>query len=59
MSLPSGSVTVSRTARVPRLSEYAWQLEAYKRALQAAGRKVREVGLLYVRRPSWARWGVE
>jgi ATP-dependent exoDNAse (exonuclease V) beta subunit len=42
--------------KVPGLSGYAWQLEAYRQALTASGSKVREVGLLYVRGPSWARW---
>jgi ATP-dependent exoDNAse (exonuclease V) beta subunit len=45
-----------RSVRVPGLSRYAWQLEAYRRALTSAGRQVREVGLVYVRGPSWARW---
>jgi len=41
---------------VPGLSTYAWQLEAYKTALEAAGRTVKETGLVYVRGPSWVRF---
>lgn len=41
---------------VPSLSTYCWQLEAYKTALEAAGRTVKETGLVYVRGPSWVRF---
>jgi hypothetical protein len=41
---------------VPGLSGYCWQLEAYKTALEAAGRTVKETGLVYVRGPSWVRF---
>ena len=42
--------------QVPHLSDYCWQLEAYKTALEAAGRTVKETGLVYVRGPSWVRF---
>ncbi|MGB0639032.1 MAG: UvrD-helicase domain-containing protein, partial [Myxococcota bacterium] len=41
---------------VPGLSNYCWQLEAYRTALEAAGRTVKETGLVYVRGPSWVRF---
>jgi ATP-dependent helicase/nuclease subunit A len=49
----------SRFARspgdIPNVEEHAPQLEAYRRMLEAGGYEVTEVGLLYVRRPSWVR----
>jgi ATP-dependent exoDNAse (exonuclease V) beta subunit len=41
---------------VPGISGYCWQLEAYKTALESAGRTVKETGLVYVRGPSWVRF---
>lgn len=43
---------------VPGFNDYALQLEAYRRLLTASGRRVDEVGLLYVRNPgpSWVRF---
>jgi hypothetical protein len=40
---------------IPGVESYAAQLEGYRRMLEAGGYHVREVGLLYVRGPSWAR----
>ena len=40
---------------VPGLEAYAAQLEAYRRVLTAAGYRVDEVGLVYVRGVSWVR----
>ncbi len=43
---------------IPGFNDYALQLEAYRRLLTASGRRVDEVGLLYVRNPgpSWVRF---
>lgn len=40
---------------IPGLEGYAAQLEAYRRVLTAAGYRVSEVGLVYVRGVSWVR----
>jgi ATP-dependent exoDNAse (exonuclease V) beta subunit len=40
---------------IPGVEGYAAQLEGYRRMLEASRYHVREVGLLYVRGPSWVR----
>jgi ATP-dependent helicase/nuclease subunit A len=40
---------------IPGVESYAAQLEGYRRMLEGAGYHVREVSLMYVRGPSWAR----
>jgi ATP-dependent exoDNAse (exonuclease V) beta subunit len=40
---------------IPGVREYAPQLEAYRRMLEAAGKRVVETGLVYVRGVSWVR----
>jgi ATP-dependent helicase/nuclease subunit A len=40
---------------IPGIREYAPQLEAYRRMLAAAGKRVVETGLVYVRGVSWVR----
>ncbi len=40
---------------IPGVESYAAQLEGYRRMLEASGYHVREVSLMYVRGPSWAR----
>jgi ATP-dependent exoDNAse (exonuclease V) beta subunit len=40
---------------IPGVREYAPQLEAYRRMLAAAGKRVVETGLVYVRGVSWVR----
>jgi len=40
---------------IPGVREYAPQLDAYRRMLEAAGRRVVETGLVYVRGVSWVR----
>ena len=52
----AGSRFATSTSEVPNLSSYAGQLDAYARALEGAGFRVSEVGLMYVRGPSWARF---
>jgi ATP-dependent helicase/nuclease subunit A len=48
----------AREGDIPGLEKYAAQLEAYRRVLTAAGYRVTEVGLVYVRGLSWARKSV-
>lgn len=43
-------------ADIPGLAAYAWQLHGYREALVVAGRRVRSLGLVYVRRPSMVLW---
>ncbi len=40
---------------IPGLDKYAVQLHAYRKILEGAGFRVRELGLVYVRGPSWVR----
>jgi ATP-dependent exoDNAse (exonuclease V) beta subunit len=40
---------------IPGVREYAPQLDAYRRMLEAAGKRVVETGLVYVRGVSWVR----
>jgi ATP-dependent exoDNAse (exonuclease V) beta subunit len=42
-------------SEIPGVESYAAQLEGYRRMLEASRYHVREVGLLYVRGPSWVR----
>ena len=39
-------------------TSYVVQLEAYRRILEAAGKRVAEVGLIYVRGLTWVRFGL-
>jgi hypothetical protein len=41
---------------IPGLREYAGQLDAYRKVLEAAGYRVIETGLVYVRGPAWVRF---
>ncbi len=54
----AGSRVAHGLQDIPGFNDYALQLEAYHRLLAATGRRVDEVGLLYVRSPgpSWVRF---
>ena len=41
---------------IPHFGDYALQLDAYRRVLEGAGKRVAEVGLLFVRGPTWVRF---
>jgi ATP-dependent helicase/nuclease subunit A len=48
---------IATTMEIPGLREYAGQLDAYRKVLEAAGYRVFETGLVYVRGPTWVRFG--
>ncbi|MGO9665659.1 MAG: UvrD-helicase domain-containing protein [Polyangia bacterium] len=50
----AGSKFATET-EIPGVESYAAQLEGYRRMLEAGRYHVREVGLMYVRGPSWVR----
>lgn len=55
----AGSKIATRAEEALARSEYLLQLNAYERLLRAAGYRVDEVGLLYVRGPTWVRIPLE
>jgi ATP-dependent exoDNAse (exonuclease V) beta subunit len=57
LDFKAGRRAAAAGAQVPGLREYAFQLAAYQRALEGAGYRVRELGLVYVRGASWVRFG--
>ena len=47
--------SVPTSGEIPHLRDYAAQLSIYRRILEAAGYRVAEVGLVFVRGASWVR----
>ena len=45
--------------QLPKATTYLCQLEAYRRVLAAAGKRVVEVGLVYPRAPAWLRFPIQ